>query len=527
MRTNPTLLCALALALVAGAGAARAAVFVANVGYDALDADGAAPCDVDPDAPDIDYQPNNPTNDLARPCSLRAAIVLANLTPEGDSIAIDFNPDRDNTVSTFELSLKGAGEDAGLTGDLDITTPISILGEGTAGNFDITQIDGKRLKDRIFDVHPGGSLELRRTSVLNGKAGKDADPSGGCIRSAGPLSFGSVFFYRCSAPGDGGCVGLLAGGSLSAGDTIFSTCKAKGEGGGLALRAGTATFTSGTFGRNRAAVGGAIASRGDLTLRNVTADANGAKLGGGLALLGAGATTVGNCTITENGGVNLDASQNTGALSVTNTIVWGAKTDCVGTVPTGGGNLEGGTSCGFTGTNDQQSQDPLLAPIDDYGGLVPTRPPTRFVNDAGDTITSPAIDHGVDTLEACDLDARKQVRGPVLPMPVAATDSGATDYLGGSAGSAEITSTPVTTATVGVPYSYDVEATNAERPGCIRYFLTGIPPPGMSIDSATGLISWTPAAGQEGNPSVQVRASDPGGGAADTQSFTIAVAPAP
>jgi predicted outer membrane repeat protein len=525
MRTRPTLLGVLALMLLANADAARAAAFVANVGYDALDADGAPPCDVDPDEPAIDYQPNNPNNELARPCSLRAAIVLANLSPEGDSIAIDFNPDRADTVSFFELSRKGAGEDAGLTGDLDITTPISILGEGASGNFDITQIDARRLGDRIFDIHPGGSLELRRVSLLNGQAGKDADRSGGCVRSAGPLLLGSVFFYRCSAPGDGGCLSLLAGGSLSTGDTIFSTCKAKGEGGGLALRAGSATFTSATFARNRAALGGAIASRGDLTLYNVTADGNRAKLGGGLALLGAGDTTVGNCTITENGGVNLDASQNTGALSVTNTIVWGAKTDCVGTVPTGGGNLEGGTSCGFTGTNDQQSQDPLLAPIDDYGGLLPTRPPTRFVNDAGDTITSPAIDHGVDTLEACDLDGRKRVRAPVLAMALAATDSGATDYQGGSAGSAEITSTPVTTATVGVPYRYDVEATNAERPGCIRYFLMGSSPPGMSIDSATGLITWTPAS--EGNVAVQVHASDPAGGTADTQSFTIAVAPAP
>jgi hypothetical protein len=438
MPTHPILLSALALALFASAAPARSATFVANVGYDALDADGTGVCDVDPDAPGIDYQPSNPNNDLARPCSLRAAIVLANLTPEADTITIDFNPEVDGTRSTFELSLKGAGEDAGLTGDLDITTPMSIIGEGISGNFDITFIDGKRLQDRIFDVHPSGNLELLRTSVVNGKTGKsDADPSGGCLRSAGPVALGSVFFYRCSATGDGGCVSLLAGGSLSSGNSTFSTCKAKAEGGGLALRAGSsATLLSTTLGRNRAGLGGAIASRGDLVLRNVTADANGAKLGGGLALLGAGATTINNCTISENGKVNLDASQNTGALSMSNSIVWGAATDCVGTVATAGGNLEGGSSCGFTGTNDQQNQDPLLAPLDFYSRLIPTRTLGRFQDRDGNLVISPAVDHAQDAGAAmCETtDARNRTRvdidGANVGVPGTLCDSGASELDG-------------------------------------------------------------------------------------------------
>lgn len=442
MSTRPIPLAAFALALawiaVQAPAWGQSQTFAVNVGYDALDADGAPPCDVDPGGPGVDYLPNNPNNIPAPACSLRAAVVLANLTPDADTIEIDFNPIFEGTRSTFELSLKGAGEDAGLTGDLDITTPISILGEGTSGNFDITFIDGKRLGDRIFDVHPGGSLELRKTSVMNGKAGKgDADPSGGCIRAAGPVALGSVFFYRCSTPSDGGCVSVIAGGSLTGGDTTFSTCKAKGEGGGLAVRAGSATFTSATFGRNRAAVGGAIASRGDLVLRNVTADANGAKLGGGVALLGAGATTLNNCTISENGKVNLDATGNTGSFAISNSIVWGAKTDCAGTVPSAGGNLEGGASCGFTGTDDQQNQDPLLAPLDFYSQLLPTRTLGRFADEDGNLVTSPAVDHAQDAGGApCEtLDARKHSRvdldGASVGVPGTLCDSGASE-LGGS-----------------------------------------------------------------------------------------------
>ncbi|MFY2562422.1 PQQ-dependent sugar dehydrogenase [Corallococcus terminator] len=51
-----------------------------------------------------------------------------------------------------------------------------------------------------------------------------------------------------------------------------------------------------------------------------------------------------------------------------------------------------------------------------------------------------------------------------------------------------ITSTSLTTAVVGNPYRYDVEARARPTP---TYSLT-TSPPGMSIDAATGLISWTP-----------------------------------
>lgn len=51
-----------------------------------------------------------------------------------------------------------------------------------------------------------------------------------------------------------------------------------------------------------------------------------------------------------------------------------------------------------------------------------------------------------------------------------------------------ITSTALTTAVVGNPYRYDVEAQGRPVP---TYSLT-TSPPGMSIDAASGLISWTP-----------------------------------
>ena len=87
-----------------------------------------------------------------------------------------------------------------------------------------------------------------------------------------------------------------------------------------------------------------------------------------------------------------------------------------------------------------------------------------------------------------------------------------------------ITSTAVLTGTVGVAYSYDVNATDANPGDVITYSLTTAPA-GMTISPTTGVISWTPTAGQVPSQAVTVRATDLGG-LFDAQSFTVTVAPA-
>jgi len=84
----------------------------------------------------------------------------------------------------------------------------------------------------------------------------------------------------------------------------------------------------------------------------------------------------------------------------------------------------------------------------------------------------------------------------------------------------EITSTPETTGTAGVLYTYDVDATDADGDPLTYSLITA--PAGMAIDAATGLIQWTPTAAQLGIHNVTVQVSDGRGGEA-TQSFTIEV----
>jgi cyclophilin family peptidyl-prolyl cis-trans isomerase len=85
----------------------------------------------------------------------------------------------------------------------------------------------------------------------------------------------------------------------------------------------------------------------------------------------------------------------------------------------------------------------------------------------------------------------------------------------------QFNSTPPTAAIVGTPYSYQV-TTKADTSGAVTYQLVS-PPAGMTINSTTGKITWTPQKSQTPSVAVDVRAADVAGNTADQQ-FTVNVA---
>lgn len=91
----------------------------------------------------------------------------------------------------------------------------------------------------------------------------------------------------------------------------------------------------------------------------------------------------------------------------------------------------------------------------------------------------------------------------------------------GSGNAPVITSTAVASATQGAPYSYQIMAADVDG-DALTYSLTSAPT-GMSVNAASGLVSWTPAAGQTGSQAVTAKVADVTGLSA-SQSFTIAVA---
>ena len=91
-----------------------------------------------------------------------------------------------------------------------------------------------------------------------------------------------------------------------------------------------------------------------------------------------------------------------------------------------------------------------------------------------------------------------------------------------------ITSSPSTSVTAESPYAYAVAATDPDPGEALTYSLSTAPA-GMSIDPASGLVSWTPSAAQVGDNPTEVIVTDIGG-LEDSQSFTIivdALPPAP
>lgn len=87
--------------------------------------------------------------------------------------------------------------------------------------------------------------------------------------------------------------------------------------------------------------------------------------------------------------------------------------------------------------------------------------------------------------------------------------------------SPEIISSPATVAQPGVAYQYDVDAADFNAADTLTYSLP-VKPAGMSINGSSGLITWTPAAGQLGGNAVRVVCNDNHGGSA-TQAFTVVV----
>jgi len=87
------------------------------------------------------------------------------------------------------------------------------------------------------------------------------------------------------------------------------------------------------------------------------------------------------------------------------------------------------------------------------------------------------------------------------------------------------TSTPPTLAAISTLYSYDADATDPNPSDILTYSLDQAPLT-MTVNSASGLINWTPQSGDEGFHPVTVRVQDNGlPSRSQTQSFDIFVNP--
>src|SRR5262249_31142082 len=90
-------------------------------------------------------------------CSLRDAVAVANAHTGLDVIVL--------APEVYTLSRAGRGDVVGATGDLDVLSPLAVLGAGA----DRTVIDGGGI-DRVFQAFSQSSLEIHGVTVRHGDA---------------------------------------------------------------------------------------------------------------------------------------------------------------------------------------------------------------------------------------------------------------------------------------------------------------------------------------------------------------------
>jgi RHS repeat-associated protein len=86
------------------------------------------------------------------------------------------------------------------------------------------------------------------------------------------------------------------------------------------------------------------------------------------------------------------------------------------------------------------------------------------------------------------------------------------------------TTVPVVTADTGASYHYAAQASDADGDPLTYTLVMG--PAGMTVDAATGRVSWSPQAADVGNHNVAIRADDGRGGSA-VQQYIVTAAPVP
>ncbi|HEY9165365.1 MAG TPA: choice-of-anchor J domain-containing protein, partial [Candidatus Kryptonia bacterium] len=188
--------------------------------------------------------------------SLRSAIQYTNYIAGQDTIVV---PD-----GSYYLTLTGADEDSGATGDLDINDSLVILGSSETG----TEIFGDG--DRVFDVGPLDSsiaVTFKHLTVTQGNA-PGSESGGGILVHGQSVELDTVGVVFNSAGGYGGGLEIhdgttfsMAGGSLS-----YNTADANtggGHGGGADILGGTASFTGVLISHDVADNGGGIQNEGN------------------------------------------------------------------------------------------------------------------------------------------------------------------------------------------------------------------------------------------------------------------------
>jgi CSLREA domain-containing protein len=252
------------------------------------------------------------TEDIVDPddgvLSLREAVLEANARPGADEIRLPAFSGSDPLGGTgalvYRLSIPnevfiGDDENAGATGDLDITDDVRIIGAGPT----LTTIDAAGI-DRVFDVR-SGNVVMRGLTITGGVV-PFRNSQGGGIRNQDTLTLENCAVrHNNDLMARGGGVANL--GSLVVRDTVIAENWAW-NGGGI-WSGGDVEVVRGTIMRNR---GGGISNGGIAVVTGALIARNRGGVSNGVD----GVITLTDCVISDNGADSGAGISNSGALVI-------------------------------------------------------------------------------------------------------------------------------------------------------------------------------------------------------------------
>jgi len=319
----------------------------------------------------IDANPGNSICEIASGngiCTLRAAIQEAN-TQSGSSLILI-------PLGNYTLSIPGDNENLAASGDLDISKPITITGEGSG----VTVIDANRI-DRIFDIQSSSSnVAINGVTIQRGNVG--SGQRGGGVLANANLVISNSIIQQNSVSGAEAYYSMPFGGGISSSKALtiinstvgYNSASGQGSSGGgiymdlnssLIIQNSTIVGNSTTVDSHTGSDGGGIYSKASVIIEQSTITGNvsshgstAGSMGGGMYISG-GPLTITESTIKNN------SSRNGAGLVISGNVTIVKSTFYNNHAEVGGGGIQAG---GGNLTIDNSTFSNNAAGLPNFGG---------------------------------------------------------------------------------------------------------------------------------------------------------------